>query len=277
MTLRLLFPLRSACVFAPSLVVAASSCSSPSTPHPKSVRAAEVEERTASLDPKKILYTLSGQDQVRRCLRSSPEAHGTVTLRWKVAPSGDVSDVQASTTLADPSVAQCLADEVGKLNFGHVDRASEARWTFVRHLDGLMLTSEREAMERKSRGRKHKSRGSGREQRPEGYDDGVSVASGSSGWLDPAAIEQRAHASLQLYAHCFRDGFARNRDLSGVVKLRLRIDEDGTVGSVRDGGSDLPDGEAVSCVAEGFYAMRFPRPEGGSVEVTYPVLFNLDE
>jgi len=48
----------------------------------------------------------------------------------------------------------------------------------------------------------------------------------------------------------------------------------GAVSEVSDGGSDLTDRQVVDCIAEGFYALRFPEPQRGSVQVLYRIGFD---
>jgi hypothetical protein len=52
------------------------------------------------------------------------------------------------------------------------------------------------------------------------------------------------------------------------------IGRDGAVMSAMDGGSDLPDATVKACVVRAFYGVSFPQPEGGIVQVTYPIVFS---
>jgi len=56
--------------------------------------------------------------------------------------------------------------------------------------------------------------------------------------------------------------------------VRFVIGRDGSVSSVQNGGSDLPDAAVVSCVTRAFYGLSFPQPENGIVTVTYPIVFS---
>ena len=71
-----------------------------------------------------------------------------------------------------------------------------------------------------------------------------------------------------------RDGLSRNIELTGRVLLNFTIDQDGQVAEVKDAGSDLGDLSVIDCVAEAFYAMEFPEPEGGVVRLRYSILLN---
>jgi hypothetical protein len=61
---------------------------------------------------------------------------------------------------------------------------------------------------------------------------------------------------------------------NGWVAVRFVIGRDGGVSNVANGGSDLPDGGVVSCIVRGFDHLSFPKPEGGIVTVTYPIIFS---
>ncbi len=59
--------------------------------------------------------------------------------------------------------------------------------------------------------------------------------------------------------------------------MRFVIDVDGTVKKSSDAGSEAPDAALRACVIEAFRALQFPPPEGGTVTVTYPVMFTPGE
>jgi hypothetical protein len=56
--------------------------------------------------------------------------------------------------------------------------------------------------------------------------------------------------------------------------VRFVIDLDGNVSHVSNGGSDLPDFEAVKCIKQAYYRLCFPPPEGDIVTVVYPIMFS---
>jgi hypothetical protein len=92
-----------------------------------------------------------------------------------------------------------------------------------------------------------------------------------SGRLNPELIRKtvrEAYASLRL---CFEDGLRRNPQLTGSLLASFVISRDGTVGSAFDAGSDLPDPEVIQCVLAAIQALRFPQPDAGIVEVSYPI------
>ncbi|WP_437509423.1 AgmX/PglI C-terminal domain-containing protein [Sorangium sp. So ce1099] len=92
-----------------------------------------------------------------------------------------------------------------------------------------------------------------------------------SGRFPPEVIQRIVRQSFGRFRLCYEEGLRRNVRLQGRVAVHFTIDPSGAVANARDGGSDLPDGAVVSCVVRAFHAMSFPAPEGGSVDVVYPL------
>jgi len=74
------------------------------------------------------------------------------------------------------------------------------------------------------------------------------------------------------FRHCYEQGLARNKDLTGRVGVRFVITREGDVTDVTDEGSDLPDEEVRSCIRGAFSVLKFPQPRGGIVTVVYPIM-----
>ncbi|WP_437733471.1 AgmX/PglI C-terminal domain-containing protein [Sorangium sp. So ce1335] len=94
-----------------------------------------------------------------------------------------------------------------------------------------------------------------------------------SGRLPPEVIQRIVRQGYGRFRLCYEQGLHRDAALQGRVAVRFTIDASGAVASARDGGSDLPDGAVVSCVIRAFHGLSFPAPEGGSVDVLYPLQF----
>lgn len=99
-------------------------------------------------------------------------------------------------------------------------------------------------------------------------------ATSVSGRLPPEVIQRIVRQNFGRFRLCYENGLRNNPNLQGRVAVRFVIGRDGAVGSVANGGSDLPDGGVVSCVVRAFYGLSFPQPEGGIVTVTYPIMFS---
>ena len=95
----------------------------------------------------------------------------------------------------------------------------------------------------------------------------------SKGRLPPEVIQRVVRQHFGRFRTCYEKGLQRDAQLKGRVAIRVEIGRDGRVTQSSDGGSDLPDPEVVRCIAEGFRPIVFPRPDGGSVSVVYPINF----
>jgi hypothetical protein len=94
-----------------------------------------------------------------------------------------------------------------------------------------------------------------------------------SGRLPPEVIMRIARQNFGRFRVCYQNGLASNPGLTGRVTAKFHIDASGAVTSTADAGSDLPDSAVVGCVVNGFSNLSFPQPEGGTVDVVYPILF----
>jgi hypothetical protein len=95
-----------------------------------------------------------------------------------------------------------------------------------------------------------------------------------SGRLPPEIVRRIVRSNFGRFRGCYQQGLLRNPTLAGRVSTSFVIGRDGSVASVADGGSDLPDATVNACVRRAFYGLSFPQPEGGIVSVTYPIVFS---
>jgi hypothetical protein len=94
------------------------------------------------------------------------------------------------------------------------------------------------------------------------------------GHLPPEVIQRIVRQNFGRFRLCYENGLRNNPDLQGRVTVKFIIDRSGAVSATQDGGSDLPDQQAVQCVVRAFHNLSFPQPEGGMVTVVYPIMFN---
>jgi hypothetical protein len=99
-------------------------------------------------------------------------------------------------------------------------------------------------------------------------------ATSVNGRLPPEVIQRIVRQNFGRFRMCFENGLTRNPNLTGRVTARFVIGRDGAVSNVQNGGSDLPDSTAVSCVLQAYYGLSFPSPENGIVTVSYPLMFS---
>ncbi|MBX3189626.1 MAG: AgmX/PglI C-terminal domain-containing protein [Labilithrix sp.] len=95
-----------------------------------------------------------------------------------------------------------------------------------------------------------------------------------SGGLPPEVIQRIVRQNFGRFRLCYEKGLGARADLRGRVATKITIDASGAVASAVDAGSDLPDASTVSCVVRAFDSLSFPQPEGGSVTVVYPIIFD---
>ena len=94
------------------------------------------------------------------------------------------------------------------------------------------------------------------------------------GHLPPEVVQRIVRQNYGRFRQCYENGLRANPNLSGRVTARFVIAREGSVSSVQNGGSDLPDASVVSCVVSAFYGLSFPTPEAGIVTVSYPIMFS---
>jgi hypothetical protein len=225
-------------------------------------RRAPKEELTAS----EVVSKLRGNEtDIRRCFFANPSARGTLSLSWHVDGDGRVQHLKREhSTLTDSRVEQCLAEKLGEVRFDPRAETARARWTFVFRL----VEPPKDARGRKKRASKRDR------DRAEAADRGVELEQGSPGTVDLSAVDDIVESGFPLFARCYRDGVQRNSNLDGAVRLRFVVGESGLVTAVEDGGSDLTDRQVIDCVAEGFYALRFPEPQRGDAHLVYRIHFD---
>ena len=243
------------------------SCGEPPAPakHPSSND--EVSEAPPEdLPPLTVLQRLRGsEDERRACFGASNEpTDGFVKLVWDLDREGKVSKVGVEgTSVHDSAIETCLSKEIAKLDFGPQQAPGRARWTFVHQLPKMPGASGPRAKQRKP----------AKNQQSSDEVAGVSIEAASPGSLDLQRIENIVHAGFPLFAYCYRAGLERDPELGGLVRLRFVIDEEGAVMGVMDSGSEFGDPSALDCMAEGIFALSFPRPTGGDVRVQYRIVF----
>ena len=94
-----------------------------------------------------------------------------------------------------------------------------------------------------------------------------------NGHIPPEVIQRVVRQNYGRFRACYESGLRTNPNLTGRVTARFVIGRDGSVSTVANGGSDLPDSGVVSCVVTQFYGLSFPAPDGGVVSVVYPIMF----
>lgn len=96
--------------------------------------------------------------------------------------------------------------------------------------------------------------------------------SGITGSLSAVEVQRALAPRNEAFARCFLDRSAHFHELSGQVRIFVRVATDGTVERAYPEDSTLGDREVERCVAEVASATRFPRPRGGgAAELRWPL------
>ena len=93
------------------------------------------------------------------------------------------------------------------------------------------------------------------------------------GRIPPQVVQRIVRQNFGRFRLCYQQGLAQNPNLEGRIPVRFIIGRDGAVSNVSALGG-FPDSKVQSCVQSAFYSLSFPPPEGGVVQVTYPLLFS---
>jgi hypothetical protein len=233
---------------------------------PRSSAPVEAPPPSDELTAEEVVIKLRGNEtELRRCFFANPRARGTLSLSWLVNADGRVERPKRErSTLTDARVEQCLGERLSEVHFEPRARPARARWTFVFR---LVEPPKDRAGRTKRASRRERDRA-------EAKDQGVQIDKNSPGVLDLAEVDEIVESGFPLFARCYRDGVQRNSSLDGAVRLRFVVGQRGRVTVVEDGGSDLTDRQVVDCVAEGFYALRFPEPQRGDAHLVYRIHFD---
>lgn len=94
----------------------------------------------------------------------------------------------------------------------------------------------------------------------------------ATGHMDPAAFRFVYNHYRSQIASCYSNA-SRNVPVSGVIVVRVRIGEDGHVRNTRIISDSAHNPPLTRCVQTSVQSWAYPRPEGGEVEVDYPMRF----
>jgi hypothetical protein len=86
-------------------------------------------------------------------------------------------------------------------------------------------------------------------------------------------IQRTVRQNFGRFRFCYEQGLAQNPSLEGRVGVRFVIDRTGGVSTASPEPGGMPDSTVARCVAQAFYGLSFPPPDGGIVTVSYPIMF----
>ncbi len=94
-----------------------------------------------------------------------------------------------------------------------------------------------------------------------------------SGRLAPSRIQAVVRGQFGRLRLCYENALRKDPTLQGKVTVRFAIGRDGKVMKASATG-DIANPDVISCVGRAFEGMTFPKPDGGIVTVSYPVVFS---
>jgi outer membrane biosynthesis protein TonB len=97
------------------------------------------------------------------------------------------------------------------------------------------------------------------------------------GELDPNMVAKEVRSRLGAIKACYERALKRNPTLSGKVVIHWTITQAGTVSGVDVEQDTLGDAEVASCIKSLIARWRFPAPSGGSVDVSFPFVFQASQ
>jgi hypothetical protein len=181
-----------------------------------------------------------------------------------------------------------IADVLGK---GDVDRDQEKAFQGV---GGIGVASANDQL----RGIKSGGSGSGKVATVGGLRGGGAISEGGTGnaaaekrvtgivkteapavdgELDPGLISKEVRARSGAIKACYERALKRNPTLSGKIVMHWTITAAGTVSGVDVEQDSLGDPEVGSCIKSLVARWRFPAPAGGSVDVSFPFVFQASQ
>ncbi len=97
-----------------------------------------------------------------------------------------------------------------------------------------------------------------------------------AGPLSADAIKRVVIQHRSKLRACYEQGLKKNPELQGKVTVAFTIAPSGRVAVSKMAESSLHDAQVEQCIVQAFATMVFPKPTGGDVKVSYPVVFAAD-
>lgn len=101
----------------------------------------------------------------------------------------------------------------------------------------------------------------------------IAALSKVQGSLSRGEVMAVINRNIGKIQRCYEQGLARRDSLAGRVEVKWTIAPTGRVSTARQAGSTLGDRKVENCVVGVVKQMKFPKPSGGPVSVTFPFVF----
>ncbi len=93
------------------------------------------------------------------------------------------------------------------------------------------------------------------------------------GALDSEAIAKVVRARKRMLQDCYERELKRDPSLSGRIEIEFTIGESGRVDEALVVGNTMGNDAVGACIVSRIRRWRFPKPDGGTVTVTFPFIF----
>jgi hypothetical protein len=93
----------------------------------------------------------------------------------------------------------------------------------------------------------------------------------TGGWLAPEVIQRTVRSQNAAIKRCHAEDLATAPASGGRISLTFTILADGTTARVKNVRSGTLSEALGRCVESEFSRLRFPKPEGGALEIVYPI------
>jgi len=98
-----------------------------------------------------------------------------------------------------------------------------------------------------------------------------------AGHMNPADVERTVNAGRYQLRLCYELALRRNQNATGSMEWRWLIDSTGRISDINLLDTSIRDDDLIRCIRDKIAHWRFPKPSGGSVEVSYPFEFSKDK
>jgi len=102
---------------------------------------------------------------------------------------------------------------------------------------------------------------------------GMKSATKVSGSLDPGQVYDVIDKSIGKIQACYEGRLRVDATLAGRITFRWTVTASGSVSGVQQTASTVADPEVATCIKRVLQVLRFPKPDGGVVEISYPFIF----
>ncbi len=94
-----------------------------------------------------------------------------------------------------------------------------------------------------------------------------------SGYLSPEQVMRVVRANMAAVRYCYENELARQPSLRGRIVIAWRVNREGRVASPRVGSSTMGNARVEGCIVRQVRNWRFPEPDGGEVDISFPFVF----